>query len=144
MSVSYNRVIIAGNIVRDPELKTLTNSGQAAAKFTLAVNRKYTRKDGTLKEDTTWVPCVAFAKVAERIAKYARKGAGLLVDGELRQDQWDDKDSGERRSKTYVLVVASQFLSRPAERTDDGGDDVAARQREAVVRDEFSEEEIPF
>lgn len=110
MSASFNKVILLGNLTRDPELRTLPSTGNSYARLGLAVNRRYTAKDGSLKEETTFVDIDAFGRSAETIAKYCTKGSGLLVEGRLKLDQWDDKNTGEKRSKLGVVLENFTFV----------------------------------
>lgn len=109
MASSYNRVILAGNMTRDPEAKALP-SGQALTKFSLAVNRAYTTKEGEKREEVTYVDIESYGKQAEVIAKYCGKGSGILVEGRLKLDQWDDKKTGEKRSRLGVVLENFTFL----------------------------------
>lgn len=109
MAASFNKVILLGNLTRDPELRTLP-SGNSVARIGLAVNRRYTAKDGSAKEETTYVDIDAFGKQAETIAKFCTKGSGLLVEGRLKLDQWDDRATGEKRSKLGVVLENFTFV----------------------------------
>ena len=106
---SFNKVILVGNLTRDPELRSLP-SGNSVARISLAVNRRYTGKDGDVKEEVTYVDIDVFGKQAETIAKYCTKGRALLVEGRLRLDQWDDKNTGEKRSRLGVVLENFTFL----------------------------------
>lgn len=106
---SFNKVILVGNLTRDPELRSLP-SGNSVARISLAVNRRYTGKDGDVKEEVTYVDVDVFGKQAETIAKYCTKGRALLVEGRLRLDQWDDKNTGEKRSRLGVVLENFTFL----------------------------------
>lgn len=106
---SYNKVILMGNLTRDPELKYLP-SGKAVARIGLAVNRKWTSESGEKKEEVTFVDVDAFGRTAENVGQYMRKGSALMVEGRLRLDQWDDKKTGEKRSKLGVVADSVQFL----------------------------------
>ena len=106
---SFNKVILAGNLTRDPELRTLP-SGSSVAKFSLAINRRYSTKDGEQREEVTYVDIESFGRQAETIAKYCTKGSGLLVEGRLKLDQWEDKNSGEKRSRLGVFLENFTFL----------------------------------
>ncbi|MBQ6705159.1 MAG: single-stranded DNA-binding protein [Opitutales bacterium] len=106
---SYNKVILVGNLTRDPELRSLP-SGMSVARISLAVNRRYTGKDGENKEEVTYVDVDVFGKQAETIAKYCAKGRPLLVEGRLRLDQWDDKTTGEKRSRLGVVLENFTFI----------------------------------
>ena len=105
---SYNKVLIMGNLTRDPELKQ-TPSNQSVAQIGIAVNRKYKGREGDLKEETTFVDCEAWGKTAETMAKYLSKGKPVFVEGRLKLDQWQDKD-GNNRSKLKVDVENFQFI----------------------------------
>lgn len=110
---NYNRVILAGHLTRDVELRS-TQGGTQIARFGIAVNRKFTA-NGEQKESTCFVDCVAWGKTGEIIAQYAAKGSALLVDGRLEYSTWEAQDGG-KRSKLEVVVENFQFLSsdRPA------------------------------
>lgn len=106
---SYNRVILMGNLTRDPELR-YTPKGTAIAKIGLAVNRVWTNEAGEKKEDVTFVDVDVFGRTAENVGQYMRKGSPILIDGRLRLDQWDDKQTGQKRTKLGVVAETVQFL----------------------------------
>ena len=106
---SFNKVILAGNLTRDPELR-YTPKGTAIAKLALAMNRRWTGEDGQTKEEVTFVDIDAFGKQAETISQYLRKGGGLLLEGRLKLDQWDDKQTGQKRSRLGVVLEQFTFL----------------------------------
>jgi single-strand DNA-binding protein len=106
---NFNKVILAGNLTRDPELR-YTPKGLAIAKFGLAVNRTWTNEAGEKKEEATFVDIDAFGKQAEVIAQYVKKGQQFLVEGRLKLDQWDDKQTGQKRSKLAVVLEGFSFL----------------------------------
>ncbi len=107
---NLNKVMLMGNITRDPELKYLP-SQMAVCDFGLAVNRTWTGQDGVKKEEVTFVDCSCFGKQAELISKYKKKGDPLFVEGRLKLDQWEAQD-GSKRSKMRVVVENFQFLNR--------------------------------
>lgn len=115
----HNKVTLVGHVCRDPELK-YTPNGSAVAKATLGMTRKYTTQDGSKKEDTTFVDVDFFGKVAEVLAKFVRKGDPVLVHGRLKLDQWDDKKTGEKRSKLSVFGEELQLMSRPSPGAEQG------------------------
>jgi single-strand DNA-binding protein len=125
---SYNKVILVGNLTRDPELR-YTPKGMAIAKIGLAVNRRWTSETGEQRDETTFVDIDAFGKQAETIAQYMKKGSPMLVEGRLRLDQWDDKQTGQKRSKLGIVLEGFQFLGSGT-RTEPG----AAAPAEAVRR----------
>jgi single-strand DNA-binding protein len=106
---SFNKVILVGNLTRDPELR-YTPKGMAIAKLGLAVNRVWRNEAGETKEEVTFVDVDAFGKQAETIGQYLKKGRPILVEGRLRLDQWDDKQTGQKRSKLGVVMENFQFL----------------------------------
>lgn len=106
---NFNKVILAGNLTRDPELR-YTPKGTAIAKIGLAINRKWTNEAGETKEEVTFVDVDAFGKQAETIGQYLRKGRPLLVEGRLKLDQWDDKQTGQKKSRLGVILESFQFL----------------------------------
>ena len=106
--MNYNKVILAGNLTRDPELRT-TPKGTAIAKFGLAINRNWTGEDGQKREEVTFVDVDAFGKQAEIVGKYFRKGRSVLVEGRLKLDQWDDKQTGQKRSRLGVVLESFSF-----------------------------------
>src|SRR5216683_1651679 len=106
---SFNRVILMGNLTRDPELR-YTPKGMAIAKLGLAVNRTWRTETGETKEEVTFVDIDSFGKQAETIAQYLKKGSPLLMEGRLRLDQWDDKQTGQKRSRLGVVLEGFKFL----------------------------------
>ncbi len=107
---SVNVVIVAGNLTRDPELKFMP-SGTAVAQIGLAVNRKYKdTKTNEMKEEVTFVDVTIFGKQAEAVGAHLQKGSQALIEGRLQMDQWDDKQTGQKRSKLKVVAERVQFL----------------------------------
>jgi single-strand DNA-binding protein len=106
---NLNKVMLIGNLTRDPELK-YTPGNQAVCEIGLAVNRKYRTKDGEDREDTTFVDCEAWGKQAEVIKQYMAKGRPIYIEGRLKLDTWEDKNGGGKRSKMRVVVEEFQFL----------------------------------
>ncbi|MFA6547139.1 MAG: single-stranded DNA-binding protein [Limisphaerales bacterium] len=106
---NFNKVILAGNLTRDPELR-YTPKGTAIAKFGLAINRNWTGEDGQKREEVTFVDVDCFGKQAEVISQYLRKGRPVLVEGRLKLDQWDDKQTGQKRSRLGVVLESFSFL----------------------------------
>ena len=106
---SFNKVILVGNLTRDPELR-YTPKGTAIAKIGLAVNRVWTNEAGEKKEEVTFVDVDVFGRTAENVGQYMRKGRPILIEGRLRLDQWDDKQTGQKKSKLGVVAETVQFL----------------------------------
>lgn len=106
---SFNKVILMGNLTRDPELR-YTSKGTAIAKIGLAVNRVWRTESGEQKEEVTYVDVDAFGRQAETIGQYLKKGRPVLVEGRLKLDTWDDKQSGQKKSKLGVVLETFQFV----------------------------------
>src|SRR3954462_1218533 len=106
---SFNKVILLGNLTRDPQLKYLP-SQTAVAEFGLAVNRKFRTQQGEDREEVTFVDCAAFGKTGELINQYFTKGKPIFIDGRLKYDSWEDKQGGGKRSKLTVVVENFQFI----------------------------------
>lgn len=124
---SLNKVILWGNLTRDIELRAVGSGGQQVAQIGLALNRKYTTQGGEKREEVTFVDCEAWGKTAEVMAKYLSKGRPVLIEGRLKLDQWDDKDTGKKQSKLKVVVDTFHFVDskgggeQPATRPATGG-----------------------
>ena len=118
---SINMVILAGNLTRDPEMR-FTPSGMAVAKIGLAVSRKFKDpKTNEMREDVTFVDIDVFGKQAEVAGQYLSKGRPVLIEGRLQLDQWDDKQTGQKRSKLKVVASRIQFLGSKPEGGGGGG-----------------------
>jgi single-strand DNA-binding protein len=106
---SFNKVMLMGNLTRDPQLKHLPGN-LVIAEFGIACNRRYRTATGDDKEDVAFVDCTAFGRQAETIGQYCTKGKPLFVEGRLKYDTWDDKQGGGKRSKLSVTVENFQFI----------------------------------
>jgi single-strand DNA-binding protein len=106
---SFNRVILAGNLTRDPELR-YTPKGTAIARIGLALNRTWKSETGETKEEVTFVDVEAFGRQAEVIGQYMKKGRPFLVEGRLRLDQWEDKNTHQKQSKLKVVLEGFSFI----------------------------------
>ena len=106
---NFNKVILAGNLTRDPELR-YTPKGTAIAKLGLAINRTWKNDAGETKEEVTFVDVDAFGRSAEVIAQYLKKGRPILVEGRLKLDTWEDKQTNQKKSKLGVILDSFQFL----------------------------------
>jgi single-strand DNA-binding protein len=111
---NYNKVILMGNLTRDPEVR-YTSGGTAIAKLGLAVNRRWKNQEGQMQEETTFVDVDAFGRQAETIGQYLKKGRPVMVEGRLKLDQWDDKQTGEKRSKLKVIMDRFEFIDSRGE-----------------------------
>ena len=105
---SFNKVLLMGNLTRDPQVKNLPNL--TVAEFGLATTRRYRTAAGEDREETAFVDCSAFGRQAEVINQFCKKGKPLFIEGRLKYDTWDDKQSGAKRSKLSVVVENFQFV----------------------------------
>jgi single-strand DNA-binding protein len=128
---SFNKVVLVGNLTRDPELR-YTPKGTAIAKIGLAVNRVWTNEAGEKKEEVTFVDVDVFGRTAENVGQYMRKGRPILIEGRLKLDQWDDKQTGQKKSKLGVVAETVQFLGSPGE---GGGSSGAPRAAKPPAKD---------
>ena len=106
---SFNKVILLGNLTRDPEVR-YTPKGSAVCDLGLAVNRQYSLDNGEKREEVTFVDVVLWARLAEIASEYLKKGRPVLIEGRLQLDSWDDKQSGQKRSKLRVIGETMQLL----------------------------------
>jgi single-strand DNA-binding protein len=146
---SFNKVILLGNLTRDPEVR-YTPKGSAVCDLGIAVNRVYTTDSGERREEVTYVDVVLWARLAEIAGEYLKKGRPIFIEGRLQMDSWDDKQTGQKRTRLRVVGESMQLLGgRP------GGASAAAsemtgdnRQTSAPskpsARAETDEDEIPF
>lgn len=163
---SFNRVILLGNLTRDPVLRYLPNQ-TPVVDFGLAVNHKFKTAAGEAREEVMFIDCSAFGKQAELINQYCQKGQMLLVEGRLKLDTWEDKQGGGKRSKHKIAVDNMQFMPRrdgagggepssvPQGEEDQRPQRPAPRQAPAAQRpqqaeppfgdeQQFKEDDIPF
>jgi len=118
---SFNKVILLGNLTRDPEVR-YTPKGTAVTELGMAVNRVYTAENGEKREETTFVDVTLWGRTAEIAGEYLKKGRPVLIEGRLQLDTWDDKQSGQKRSKLKVVADGLQLLgSRPGGSGGGGG-----------------------
>lgn len=138
----HNQVTLVGNVVRDPSVKNVQNGG-IVAHLTLGLTRRWTTDAGERKEEATFVEVDSFGKVAAVVEKYVRKGDPILVDGRLRFDQWEDKQTGNKRNKLSVVANGIQMLSKPEKQ----GDGASAQARPSAPTQQPSnteEDSVPF
>jgi single-strand DNA-binding protein len=150
---SFNRVLILGNLTRDPEIR-YTPKGSAVCDLGIAVNRQYTLENGEKREEVTYVDVVLWARLAEIAAEYLKKGRPVFIEGRLQLDTWDDKQSGQKRSKLRVIGENMQMLGSPrgggGGGAESGDDDRPARsttpppKAAASAPAEPDDDEIPF
>lgn len=109
MARGFSKAIITGNITRDPELRNTPN-GATVCSFSVAVNRNFRDSAGNAQESVSFIDCSAWGKAAEIINQYAKKGTGILVSGRLDQRSWEDKTTGQKRSRVEIVVEDFNFL----------------------------------
>jgi single-strand DNA-binding protein len=135
MALQLNRLQLAGNLTRDPEIRFLAND-KAVASFGLAINRRWKDANGQAKEETVFVDVTAWGRTAELVGQYLTKGAGAFVEGRLSLDSWEDKTTGQKRSKLVVVADSVQFTTSKADhapRADSAEDVAPAPRRPATV-----------
>ena len=133
---SFNRVILMGNLTKDPEVR-YTPSGDAVADLRLAVNRRFKGRDGEDREDTCFVGVTVWRRQAETCAEYLRKGSQVLVEGSLKYDEWER--DGQKHSRLSVTASRVQFMDSPRRAEFQDGPRGAAPQQQAPA----SQEEAP-
>jgi len=148
---SFNKVLLLGNLTRDPEVR-YTPKGSAVCDLGIAVNRSYTTDAGEKREEATFVDVTLWGRAAEVAGEYLRKGRPVFIEGRLQLDSWDDKQTGQKRSKLKVIGETMQLLGSPrggGGAPAEAGDEVRQSSRPAPppkpsTRAEPDEDEIPF
>jgi single-strand DNA-binding protein len=143
--VSLNKVMIIGNLGRDPEMR-YTPSGQAVTQFTVAVNRNYKGQDGNWQEETEWFRVVAWAQLGERAAEHLRKGMKVYVEGRLQTRQWEDQQGQKRYTTELIANQVTNLERRPREEGDAAFAPpfpADARPASSPVRRDSASEEAP-
>jgi single-strand DNA-binding protein len=148
---SFNKVILLGNLTRDPEVR-YTPKGSAVTDLGIAVNRQYTLENGEKREEVTFVDVTFWGRTAEVAGEYLKKGRPIFVEGRLQLDTWDDKQSGQKRSKLKVIGETMQMLGGPRSggASTDNGDEGGGRTGKpsappkSTVPAEPDDDEIPF
>lgn len=126
---SVNKVILIGNLGKDPEVK-YTQGGMPVAKFTLATNDRFKDKEGQWQDRTEWHNITAFQRLAEIVGEYLKKGGKCYIEGSLRTSSWDDKETGQKKYKTEIIANDLVLLSG---RGEGAGDDFGGRSRVAAA-----------
>ncbi|HVR43115.1 MAG TPA: single-stranded DNA-binding protein [Thermoanaerobaculia bacterium] len=142
--MSINKVILIGRLGRDPEVRS-TPSGTTVAKFSLATDERFTDRNGEKQERTEWHNIVAWARLAEICGQYLRKGKLVYIEGSLRTDSWDDKETGQKKYRTEIVAREMKMLDR---RGDDAGGgayaESSSRSSSAAPSESVEEDEVPF
>ena len=115
-----NKVILVGRLGKDPEVKS-TPGGTTVAKFTMATDEKFTDKSGEKQERTEWHNIVAWARLGEICGQYLRKGSLVYIEGSIRTDSWEDKESGQKRYRTEIIAREMKMLDRKRDSEEGGG-----------------------
>src|SRR5580658_3849713 len=145
---NFNKVILVGNLTRDPELR-YTPKGTAVARITLAVNRTFTSSEGgEKKEEVSFVDVDVWGRQAEVISQYMKKGRPLLVEGRLKQDTWEDKNTKQKQSKLKVVLESFSFIDS-GNRGGDGASpartpSAATPQAESPDAEPPQDDDVPF
>ena len=127
---SFNRVILMGNLTRDPEVRQSQN-GTTIAKTGLAINDRIPDGQGGWKEETSFFDVVIFGKRADAFGRFLQKGKPVLIEGRLKQDRWQDKDSGQNRTKVEVIIDNWEFVGGP--RGEERGDSQGCAPQERAA-----------
>ncbi len=156
MAKSVNKVILVGNLGKDPEVK-YTPQGTAVAKFTLATNERYKDKSGEWQDRTEWHNLVAWARTAEIVGEYLKKGRTVYVEGSLRTSSWEDKQTNQKKYKTEIVVNDLVLLGGGRGESGGGGEghsggsrsapnhfDQSAPEHEPAGASPITDEDIPF
>ncbi|HXI14586.1 MAG TPA: single-stranded DNA-binding protein [Thermoanaerobaculia bacterium] len=149
MSGSINKVILIGRLGKDPEVRS-TPSGATLARFSIATDEKFTDKSGEKQERTEWHNIVAWSKLAEICGQYLKKGKLVYIEGSLRTDSWDDKESGVKKYKTEIIAQTMQMLDRRGD--DEGGgssnssnySQSSKKSGNSAVMDGPDDDDVPF
>jgi single-strand DNA-binding protein len=120
MAKSVNKVILIGNLGKDPEVK-YTQGGMPVARLTLATNERFKDKEGNWQDRTEWHNLVAFQRTAEICGEYLKKGRTVYIEGSLRTNSWDDKESGQKKYRTEIIVNDLVLLGGQREGGEGGG-----------------------
>ena len=138
MPKSVNKVILLGNLGKDPEVK-YTPSGVPVAKFSLATNERYKDKGGEWQDRTEWHNIVAWQRLAEIVGEYVKKGSKIYIEGRLQTSSWEDKQSGEKKYRTEIIASDLVLLSGRGEGGGGGGEHEGRSSRGAAANSSFDQ-----
>jgi single-strand DNA-binding protein len=146
MAKSLNKVMLIGNLGKDPEVK-YTPNGTAVAKFSVATNERFKDKSGEWQDRTEWHNIVAWQRLAEIVGEYIKKGSKVYIEGRLQTSNWEDKQSGEKKYRTEIIAQDLVMLggrgdAESAGRSASNGNH--DRYQEEVPAGEITDEDIPF
>jgi single-strand DNA-binding protein len=141
---NLNRVLLLGNVTRDPEVR-YTPKGSAVCDLGIAVNRAYTTDSGEKREEVTFVDVTLWGRTAEIASEYLKKGRPVFIEGRLQMDTWDDKQTGQKRTRLRVVAENMQLLGgRPQGGADAGESRPASPPQKKSATPEPDDDEIPF
>lgn len=148
MAASFNKVLLLGNLTRDPEVR-YTPKGSAVADLGIAVNRVYTLDNGEKREEVTFVDVTLWSRLAEIAGEYLKKGRPVFIEGRLQLDSWDDKQTGQKRSRLRVIGETMQLLGSRQSAAGGGDEDSRPASKptgppKSTAPAEPDEDEIPF
>lgn len=156
MAKSVNKVILIGNLGKDPEIK-FTPNGTQVAKFSLATNERFKDKEGQWQDRTEWHNIVAWARLAEVVGQYVKKGSKLYIEGRIQTSSWDDRETGQKKYRTEIIAGDLVLLSGRGEGDSEGGSggysrgaaaggnyDQSHPQEEPAHATNIQDEDIPF
>ena len=137
-----NKVILVGRLGKDPEMRSTPN-GNTLAKFTIATDERFTDKNGEKQERTEWHNITAWGKLGEICGQYLRKGKLVYIEGSIRTDSWDDKESGQKRYRTEIVANTMKMLDRKGDENGSGAYAGARKGSEPTAQVE-EDDEVPF
>ena len=159
MAKSVNKVILVGNLGKDPEIK-YTSTGTPVAKFSIATNEGYKDKSGQWQDRTEWHNIVAWQRLAEIVGEYVKKGSKVYIEGRLQTSSWDDKETGQKKYKTEIIANDLVLLGGRGESDSEGGsrgysrgasapgggsfDQSSGHPEEPAHATQIQDEDIPF
>ncbi len=148
MAKSVNKVILVGNLGKDPEVR-YTPNGTPVAKFSVATNERFKDKAGEWQDRTEWHNIVAWQRLAEIVGEYVKKGSKVYIDGRLQTSSWEDKQSGEKKYRTEIIAQDLIMLGGRGEAERQGGAALHSnhgqhQEAEPIASGEITDDDIPF
>ena len=142
-----NKAILIGRLGKDPEIRS-TPSGQTVARFSIATDEKFTDRNGEKQERTEWHNIAAWGKLGEICGQYLRKGKLVFIEGSIRTDSWDDKETGQKKYRTEIVARDMKMLERKSDEDggsySGGGNYAGARKGPAAAPELDDDDEVPF
>lgn len=140
-----NKVILVGRLGKDPEIRSTPN-GTTVTKFSLATDERFTDRSGEKQERTEWHNIVAWGKLGEICGQYLKKGKLVFIEGSIRTDSWDDKESGQKKYRTEIVARDMKMLDRRGDEEGGGGNYSGSRKSSgsSAPAPEMEDDEVPF